>query len=85
MSDITVCVNRECPMREDCYRFKDVPDLWQRFAYFIPAGKDDYTHCIPLKKMINTKTSATTMKRQQSVLQKLIVVLQRTQQYICGR
>jgi len=48
MPDITLCINKECFMREKCYRFKAKPSLWQSFTHFVPAGKDDCIHYIPL-------------------------------------
>jgi hypothetical protein len=45
MPDITMCENRECPLRETCYRFKAEPSKWRQ-SYFVDMkpkdGKCDY-------------------------------------------
>ena len=44
MSDISLCLNTSCPLREVCYRFKAVPSEYQSYADFKPDdnGKCDY-------------------------------------------
>lgn len=44
MSDITKCVNNECPLKENCYRYKAVPDTIQSYAdfQFNDDGSCDY-------------------------------------------
>lgn len=32
--DITMCCNRDCPIRNKCYRYRAVPDDYQSFAFF---------------------------------------------------
>lgn len=37
MSDISMCRNINCPLKETCYRFKAKPnDLWQSYCDFEP-------------------------------------------------
>jgi len=37
MADITMCQNRQCPMRELCYRFTaNANELYQSYALFKP-------------------------------------------------
>lgn len=40
MADITMCQNKQCPMRLNCYRFtaKATPQ-WQSYSPFRPTGK----------------------------------------------
>lgn len=39
MPDITMCVNKKCPLRMKCYRFTAVPTPYvQSFAYFKPVN-----------------------------------------------
>ena len=44
MPDITMCFGKDCPYKEDCYRYTAKPDEYQ--AYFsnppIEDGKCDY-------------------------------------------
>lgn len=35
MPDITLCTNKDCPIRSACYRYRAKPDkYWQSFANF---------------------------------------------------
>lgn len=36
MPDITMCVNKQCPLRAKCYRYRAVPSTWQSYAKFEP-------------------------------------------------
>lgn len=37
MPDITMCCNRECPLREKCYRYRARPSkYWQSYAFYKP-------------------------------------------------
>ena len=36
MPDIAMCQNKECPLREKCYRFKAEPSDYQSYAEFKP-------------------------------------------------
>lgn len=44
MADISMCDDKECPQRLDCYRFKAEPHPYRQ-SYFIgsPATKDETT------------------------------------------
>ena len=44
MPDITMCINKTCPLREKCYRATAFPDLhWQSFAEYNPDnGQCEY-------------------------------------------
>lgn len=43
MPDISLCVNDNCPLRQDCLRFNADPDsLWQSYGDFEP---DDEGNC----------------------------------------
>lgn len=39
MVDLTMCVNKNCPLRSKCYRYRAVPSAWQSFAKFEPKNK----------------------------------------------
>jgi hypothetical protein len=34
MPDISMCQNKECPSKEDCYRFTAKPSEWQAWSIF---------------------------------------------------
>ena len=35
MSDITMCVNKMCPLKSNCYRYMAMPDeYWQSYTNF---------------------------------------------------
>ena len=36
MPDITMCANKNCGMRDDCYRYKATPSEYQSYAMFKP-------------------------------------------------
>lgn len=36
MPDIAMCLNKSCPQRETCYRFKAPPDFMQAYGAFKP-------------------------------------------------
>lgn len=37
MPDISMCLNKNCPLRMKCYRYTAIPDkYWQSFADFAP-------------------------------------------------
>lgn len=44
MPDISMCLNKNCPLRMKCYRYTAIPDDWQSFCGFAPdqTGKCDY-------------------------------------------
>ena len=36
MPDISKCEGKDCPIKENCYRFKAIPNpLWQSYSNFI--------------------------------------------------
>lgn len=37
MVDITMCMNKSCPLRSKCYRYRAVPSNWQSFAMYKPS------------------------------------------------
>jgi len=39
MADISMCTNKECPSKEDCWRFQASPSEWQSYVghIFDPA------------------------------------------------
>lgn len=39
MPDITMCVNKQCPLRGKCYRYRAVPDDWQSYTKFEPQER----------------------------------------------
>lgn len=37
MTDISMCTNKDCPLRMKCFRYTAIPDpYWQSFCGFIP-------------------------------------------------
>ena len=34
MPDISMCANKDCPLRESCYRFKAEPGMYQTYSSF---------------------------------------------------
>lgn len=41
MSDITMCFGGECPIKEDCYRFKAEPNpYWQSYFENVPYNHE---------------------------------------------
>ena len=45
MADITMCDNKQCEMRDTCYRHRATASYWQSWAIFKPEG-DDCAHYI---------------------------------------
>jgi hypothetical protein len=39
MPDISMCLGDGCPLKDGCYRFTAVPDMWQSY-FTIPPHKD---------------------------------------------
>lgn len=39
MSDITICVNGTCLARNECYRYRAIPDYYQSRAFFDCGNK----------------------------------------------
>jgi len=40
MPDITMCSNKLCSQRHECYRYRAVPSRWQSYSYFNEEGCD---------------------------------------------
>gem|GEM_PF-6467881 len=56
--DITLCTNKKCPKREDCFRFKAVSTSeWQSYARFEPAEDGNCAFQMPLPSVPNERTS----------------------------
>jgi hypothetical protein len=43
MPDISMCRNKECPLRSKCYRFLATPSFWQAYIDAKPITKEDGT------------------------------------------
>ena len=56
MPDITMCWGRDCPVKENCYRFMAKPDDYQ--AYFIdsPIRKGKCQHYWAIDKTFKRKS-----------------------------
>ena len=51
MPDISMCANMTCPLKEDCYRFKAVPNPHrQSYAGFKPDEEGKCDHFCKIKK-----------------------------------
>jgi hypothetical protein len=39
--DVSSCLNKDCPSRLDCYRYRKEVNFWQTFTgYVVPEGAD---------------------------------------------
>jgi len=47
MPDITMCVNGMCEFRNECYRYRAVPDYWQSLAFF-QCKKKEKSNFMPI-------------------------------------
>jgi hypothetical protein len=47
MTDITKCNNKECPMKEKCYRHTAKDGFFQSYCYFSPESKTLCHHFYP--------------------------------------
>ena len=45
MADITICVCEDCPVKEECYRFKAKRDTYQSYANFGYVCNEDSGFC----------------------------------------
>lgn len=46
MPDFSICCNRDCPLRESCYRYRAVPsEPQQAYAYFEYISQDASVFC----------------------------------------
>lgn len=41
MTDITKCLNAECPKAQECYRFTAPASAWQSYSDFKPNEKGE--------------------------------------------
>jgi len=39
MPDITMCINGTCEVRNECYRYRAIPDYWQSKGFFDCGNK----------------------------------------------
>lgn len=40
MPDISMCTNKNCPLRMNCFRYTAIPDMyWQSYCMFVPDQK----------------------------------------------
>ena len=42
MPDIAKCANNDCPLRNQCYRFRCKPDDWQSYSDFQPSFRKEF-------------------------------------------
>lgn len=51
MPDISLCENEQCPSKDDCYRFKAIPDItYQAYDIFEPEnGENKCEHFIKIE------------------------------------
>lgn len=60
MPDITMCANKQCPLREKCYRAMAVPnEYWQAWSWFessVVEGKVECEMFIKLEAVNGQKT-----------------------------
>lgn len=56
--DIRMCDNKECPSKEECFRFKAIPNPWrQSYAgYSVKEGEDKCDSFWQVKENDNIKT-----------------------------
>jgi hypothetical protein len=58
MSDVTKCKGFKCPLKENCYRFKAVPNEYRQSYYMNPPYnkvKKDCQYIIPIITGVNSK------------------------------
>lgn len=41
MPDISMCNNTTCPSKEECYRFKAIPNNYQSYSNFKPEKNEN--------------------------------------------
>ena len=39
MPDISMCLNSECSLKQNCYRYRAVPGFNQSYTMFIPVNR----------------------------------------------
>ena len=58
MPDITMCLNTECPLRKECYRYMAIPSAYkQSYADFKALIRHDGTcdYFVPIEKGMRIK------------------------------
>lgn len=51
MPDISMCMKKECPKRETCYRATAIPDRWQSFSKFQDCDEEsNYRYYMEIDK-----------------------------------
>ena len=62
MPDISMCKNKDCPSKRDCYRYRAIPDEVQVYSEFDPADKTSCEQFIPVlsypKYLVRSMTDA---------------------------
>ena len=64
MPDITMCKGNDCPLKENCYRYKAKPCEYQSYFMEAPYKDDDCSHYLemsskPSKKLDKNSKSKT--------------------------
>jgi hypothetical protein len=56
-ADITMCIGRDCPKKDTCYRFA-APPTWQRQSYFseVPYDGEDCNYYWKLEEHDENRT-----------------------------
>lgn len=79
MPDITMCVNKDCPIRAACYRYRAKPNDWQSFARFEPEPRTgspamaatchEFWECrdYPASRLVPTEEVDNKLKEQKDV------------------
>lgn len=56
MADITMCLNRDCRLKDDCWRHAAPPSRWQSYAkYAADTDEDKCVHFWPAKEMYHSR------------------------------
>ena len=51
MTDISMCLNDECPLAKNCYRHEAVPsELWQSYSDFRPNEDGECPNFLRIRK-----------------------------------
>lgn len=46
MADISMCQNKDCPLRKNCYRYRAIPsEFWQSYVVVEPEINQDGAKC----------------------------------------
>lgn len=62
MPDITMCEGTNCPLKENCYRYKAKPDIYQSYFIKPPYEQNKCDHYWMIKKDKGTKNEKNTME-----------------------